>query len=76
MNISRTAFYQLVKMQNSLNDIRTAKSFLSDALQDRLELAVDDLQSEIQGLTSSYLAEVDMNRIEAEMQAELSWFCS
>lgn len=70
MNISRIAFYNLVKMQNHLNDLRAVSQNLSDPLQAHLELAMDDLQSEIQGLTSTYLAEVDRNRIESEIQAE------
>ena len=74
MNISRSAFYNLVKMQNHLNDLRAVSQNLSDPLQAHLELAMINLQGEIQNLTSIYLAEVDMNRIEAEMQAEFSIF--
>ena len=62
MNISRDAFYRLVKMQNLLNDLRFEKLELSDALQHTLEASLEALTISIQHLTSSYLKDVDHNR--------------
>ena len=65
MNISRTAFYSLVRMQNLLNDFRSEMSSLSDAMQKELAGSVAILTDDIQVLTTDYLDEVDNNRVDA-----------
>ena len=66
MNISRDAFYRLVKMQNLLNDIRNETSSFSDDLKREI-WAIDELSENLQYLTSKYLKDVEHNR---EISAE------
>ena len=65
MNISRTAFYNLVRMQNLLNNFHNEMSKLSDAMQEELADSLAIMKDDIQVLTQRYLDEVDANRITA-----------
>ena len=71
LNISRSAFYQLVKMQNHLNNLRLESHSLSDALQKEVVGSIEILASDIQALTTQYLNEVDRNQIEARIEARM-----
>ena len=72
MNISRTAFYHLVKMQNHLIDLCSETTNLSEAIKDIVFPSIIELEKEIKSLTTTYLAEVDMNR--QEDQANKDWW--
>lgn len=67
MNISRSTFYQLVKMQNHLNNMRLETDGLSDAVKNYLEGSLNELTFDIQALTKTYLDQVDANRLTAEV---------
>jgi hypothetical protein len=54
----KTTFYTVARLQNIMTEFRIAASYLPPEIYSHLELAVDDVNSELCGLSQSFLDHV------------------
>jgi len=55
----KTTFYTVARLQNIMTEFRIVASYLPSEIYSHLELPIDDVNSELYGLSQSFLDHVE-----------------